>query len=59
MNSQKLTKIELNKEYYDSVGSVKTLCFVEKNYIVAKRKGCTPFIVTLNNFSQRFNKDKR
>lgn len=55
MKDRKIIEISIGKKYYDDRGEIKTLCFVEKNYIVAKRPRCMPFIMTLNQFSKTFN----
>ena len=51
---EQIKKIEIGKKYFDSLGCVTVICFVDKKYLVAKRKGCIPFISSLNKFSKRF-----
>ena len=42
--------------YYDNYGDVKVICFVEKNHLVAKRKGYSPFLISRKEFLKRFTK---
>jgi len=42
--------------FYDSHGDVKIICFVEKNYLVAKRKGAIPFLLSRELFLRIFTK---
>lgn len=57
MKSRNINKIEIGGKYYDELGAVVVLCFVEKNYLVARRPKCAPFIITLNEFSKRFKSE--
>lgn len=55
---EQIRKIELGKKYYDDIGEVKVLCFVEKKYLALKRPKCMPFIMSSTAFSLKYRENK-
>lgn len=51
----KITKVSIGDNMKDSIGKIKILCFVEKNYVVAKRPKCVPFIITIKKLVRQFD----
>lgn len=49
-------ELNIGDIYFDEYGEVKIICFVEKNYLVAKRKGAIPFIRSKKDFLKEFQK---